>query len=201
VVFGGGKLGGLSLGNRPVGLNLEALRDNVDQPLSELQVRREKFAFFEKHCTRIVEGVYVGGDGAARNRATLDAHGITHVINCNAFIIPNYFEVDLEYKTLWLTDTPNEDITCVLYDCFDFIRTALAGGGRVLVHCSQVGPPRVCIAPGYMVKRRGAPLFVCEFVHPQYVLCSRRAPHTSQPFGAHRLEHHGHAVSCDTPAI
>jgi hypothetical protein len=66
-----------------------------------LRIRREKFAFFEKHCTKIVDGVYVAGEGVARNRATLDAHGITHVINCNAFIIPNYFEPDLVYKTLW----------------------------------------------------------------------------------------------------
>lgn len=93
---------GFSLSNhRPVGLNLEALRDDDEQPLSELQVRREKFAFFEKHCTKIVDGVYVAGEGVARNRATLDEHGITHVINCNAFIIPNYFEPDLVYKTLW----------------------------------------------------------------------------------------------------
>lgn len=108
VVFGaGGQPGvpsnaGLSLGyHRPVGLNLEALRDDVEQPLSELQIRREKFAFFEKHCTKIVDGVYVAGEGVARNRATLDEHGITHVINCNAFLIPNYFEPDLVYKTLW----------------------------------------------------------------------------------------------------
>ena len=72
---GGGGITGLSMGNRPVGLNLEALRDDVDQPLSELQIRREKFAFFEKHCTKIVEGIYVAGEGVARNRATLDEHG------------------------------------------------------------------------------------------------------------------------------
>ena len=28
----------------------------------------------------------------------------------------------------------------MLYDTFDFIEAALAQGGRVLVHCSQVGP-------------------------------------------------------------
>jgi hypothetical protein len=42
LVFGAGGFkpaAGLSLGSlRPVGLNLEALRDDVDQPLSELQV-------------------------------------------------------------------------------------------------------------------------------------------------------------------
>ena len=62
LLFQGGKpaalsLGGLGGGQRPMGLNLEALRgDNYEQPMSELQIRREKFAFFEKHCTRIVDG-------------------------------------------------------------------------------------------------------------------------------------------------
>ena len=127
--------------HRPVGLNLGALRDrareDVDEDKSELQIRREKFAHFEKHCTEIVPGVYVGGEGVAKNRATLDEHGITHVINCVGFVIPNYFEPDLVYKTMWLQDTPDEDISPVLYDCFDFIEeatverggSAVAGGG------------------------------------------------------------------------
>lgn len=37
-----------------------------------------------------------------------------------------------------LADTPAEDILCILYDAFEFIDGALAAGGRVLVHCSQV---------------------------------------------------------------
>ena len=98
---------GLSLGvgapagsNRPMGLNLDALRDNSEEaaPESELQIRRRKFDFFEKHCTRVADGLYVAGEAVAKNRATLDEHGITHVINCNAFIIPNYFEPDLNVQ-------------------------------------------------------------------------------------------------------
>lgn len=34
-------------------------------------------------------------------------------------------------------DIPEENILCVLHDCFDFIDDARAQGGRVLVHCSQ----------------------------------------------------------------
>ena len=60
----------------------------------------------------------------ARDLATLREHGITHIINCNAFVIPNHFENVLTYKSLWLQDSPGEDVTRVLYDCFDFIRAA-----------------------------------------------------------------------------
>ena len=146
--------------HRPVGLNLGALRDrareDVDEDKSELQIRREKFAHFEKHCTEIVPGVYVSGEGVAKNRATLDEHGITHVINCVGFVIPNYFEPDLVYKTMWLQDTPDEDISPVLYDCFDFIEEAtVERGGRVLVHCSQ-GVSRSCsVVISYLMWRDG----------------------------------------------
>ena len=157
---------GLSLGvgagapagsNRPMGLNLDALRDNSEEaaPESELQIRRRKFDFFEKHCTRVADGLYVAGEAAAKNRATLDEHGITHVINCNAFIIPNYFEPDLSYKSLWLQDTPGEDISCVFFDCFDFIRAAHRDGGRVLVHCSQGVSRSASVVISYLMWRDG----------------------------------------------
>ena len=103
----------------------------------------------------LVHGVYVSGEGVARNRATLDEHGITHVINCVGFLIPDYFAPDLVYKTLWLQDTPNEDITCVLYDCFDFIGAALEGGGRVLVHCSQGVSRSASVVISYLMWRHG----------------------------------------------
>ena len=146
--------------HRPVGLNLSALRDRAkeddESDKSELQIRREKFAHFEKHCTEIVPGIYVSGEGVAKNRATLDEHGITHVINCVGFVIPNYFEPDLVYKTMWLQDTPDEDISPVLYDCFDFIEeAAVTSNGRVLVHCSQ-GVSRSCsVVISYLMWRDG----------------------------------------------
>ena len=127
--------------HRPVGLNLGALRDrareDVDEDKSELQIRREKFAHFEKHCTEIVPGVYVSGEGVAKNRATLDEHGITHVINCVGFVIPNYFEPDLVYKTMWLQDTPDEDISPAVRLLRLHRGGRRFGRRRVLVHCSQ----------------------------------------------------------------
>eukprot|EP00959_Pyramimonas_sp_CCMP1952_P215186 4502583-Pyramimonas_sp.AAC.1 len=70
------------------------------------------------------------GDAVARNREQLQSNGITHVVNCAAHICSNYFEGELTYRTMWLTDTPGEDMTAVLYDSLDFIDNAINNGGR-----------------------------------------------------------------------
>jgi protein-tyrosine phosphatase len=55
------------------------------------------------------------------------------------------------------TDTPAEDITCVLYDSLDFIHKALSSGGRILVHCSQGVSRSATLVIAYMMWRSGKP--------------------------------------------
>lgn len=69
---------------------------------TELQMRRNKIAFFEKHCSKVAEHVFLGSDVVARNREILRESGITHVLNCVGFVCPEYFAGELVYKTLWL---------------------------------------------------------------------------------------------------
>lgn len=55
------------------------------------------------------------------------------------------------------TDTPAEDILCVLYDTFEFVDRALAGAGRVLVHCSQGVSRSATLAIAYLMwKNKGS---------------------------------------------
>lgn len=82
-------------------LDLRALpRD--DGPPTELRARRDKFAFFEQQCSEVDPGLYLGSDAVARNWDTLEAAGITHVVNCVGFIYPAYFEDRLKYQILYL---------------------------------------------------------------------------------------------------
>jgi hypothetical protein len=74
----------------------------MDGPPSELQARREKYAFFEKHCSEVADGIFLGSDVVARNRETLRAAKITHVINCVGFLYPAYFKDELTYLVLYL---------------------------------------------------------------------------------------------------
>jgi hypothetical protein len=123
---------------------------------TELQARREKLALFDKQCSRVIAGLYVGSDTVARSRDALRAAGITHVINCVCTLYPAYFLDELAYLMLNLhgtshsaralssaaqhaapdaagpprTDTPAEDVLAVAFDVFDFIEVALAGQVR-----------------------------------------------------------------------
>ncbi len=82
-------------------LDLSALpRD--EGPPSELQARREKFAYFEKHCSEVSEGLFLGSDAVARSRETLRDARITHVVNCVGNLYPSYFKDELTYQTLFL---------------------------------------------------------------------------------------------------
>ncbi|KAK3268086.1 hypothetical protein CYMTET_23391 [Cymbomonas tetramitiformis] len=138
-----------------ISLNLSNINKD-DVPPSELQQRREKFAYFEKRCSKVAQSVFLGSDAVARNRATLKTEGITHVVNCAAHICLNYFEDELTYYTMWLQDTPAEEITSLLYSAIDFIDAAIESGGRVFIHCSQGVSRSSTFAIAYLMYREGA---------------------------------------------
>ena len=106
-------------------------------PGQVFQLRRDKLAFFDKECSKIAEHVYLGSDTVAKDEEVLRRHGITHVLNCVGFVCPEYFKTNFVYKTLWLRDSPSEDITSILYDVFDYFEDVRQQGGRVFVHCCQ----------------------------------------------------------------
>ena len=82
-------------------LDLENLsRDNG--PPTELRNRKEKLVRFEKECSQVGDGLYVGGEVVAKNKEILKGHGITHVVNCVGFLYPAYYEDEFRYQTLYL---------------------------------------------------------------------------------------------------
>lgn len=109
----------------------------LDVPGREFESNKDRLAFYEKECSRILEHIYLGSEAVAKNREILRQHEITHVLNCVGFVCPEFFKGDLVYKTLWLQDRPSEDITSILYDVFDYFEDVREQGGRVLVHCCQ----------------------------------------------------------------
>jgi hypothetical protein len=53
----------------------------------------------------VLEGLFVGGEFPAKDFPTLQAHGITHVVNCVGSVYPPFHAAKLSYKTLYLEGT------------------------------------------------------------------------------------------------
>lgn len=136
---------------RPPALPLNLNR----KPPREFEFKKDKLAFFDKECSRIIDHVFLGSDAVAKNRDVLRQNGITHVLNCVGFVCPEYFKNDLVYKTLWLQDSPTEDITSILYDVFDYFEDVREQKGRVFVHCCQGVSRSTSLVIAYLMWREG----------------------------------------------
>ncbi|VVA13302.1 PREDICTED:-tyrosine-phosphatase [Prunus dulcis] len=157
---------------------------NPEQPGREFEFKKDKLAFFDKECSRIADHIYLGSDAVAKNREVLRKNGITHVLNCVGFVSPEYFKNDLVYKTLWLKDSPSEDITSILYDVFDYFEDVRKQGGRVLVHCCQGVSRSTSLVIAYLMWREGQS-FEDAF---QYVKAARGVTNPNMGFACQLLQ-------------
>ncbi|GAV77070.1 DSPc domain-containing protein [Cephalotus follicularis] len=139
-------------GGERLKLDLSSIQRN---PERNGLVKRDKIAFFDKECSKVAEHIYFGGDAVAKDRDLLKQNCITHVLNCVGFVCPEYFKADFVYRTLWLQDSPSEDITCILYDVFDYFEDVREQGGRVFVHCCQGVSRSTSLVIAYLMWREG----------------------------------------------
>lgn len=86
------------------------------------------------HPCEILPFLFVGSQVHAQSRAILSGLKITHILNITA-TCPNCFPNDIQYKTIPIKDTWNQNISSFFQECFEFIDSARSSDGRVLVHC------------------------------------------------------------------
>lgn len=141
-------------GGERLKLDLSSIQRNPPDKNGGL-VRKDKIAFFDKECSKVAEHIYLGGDAVARDREILKQNGITHILNCVGFVCPEYFKADFVYRTLWLQDSPSEDITSILYDVFDYFEDVREQRGRVFVHCCQGVSRSTSLVIAYLMWREG----------------------------------------------
>lgn len=135
-------------------LDLSSTQQRVSDKSSGL-AKREKIAYFDKECSKVAEHIYVGGDAVAKDKNILKNNGITHILNCVGFICPEYFRSDFCYRSLWLQDSPSEDITSILYDVFDYFEDVREQSGRIFVHCCQGVSRSTSLVIAYLMWREG----------------------------------------------
>uniref|UniRef100_A0A7N0TF03 Protein-tyrosine-phosphatase MKP1 n=1 Tax=Kalanchoe fedtschenkoi TaxID=63787 RepID=A0A7N0TF03_KALFE len=171
-------------GGKRVSIKPLEIPDGEQHAQREFLFNKDKLAFFDKDCSRIAEHIYLGSAAVAKNWEILKKNGITHVLNCAGFVCPEYFKNDLVYKTLWLQDSPSEDITSILYDVFDYFEDVREQKGRVLVHCYQGVSRSTSLVIAYIMWRDGQS-FEDAF---QYVKAARGVTNPNMGFACQLLQ-------------
>ncbi|KAJ3043480.1 hypothetical protein HDV00_004869 [Rhizophlyctis rosea] len=103
----------------------------------------------------VVPGLYLGNLAAATDYDILKTHKITHVVQVLDEDWEPFASEGIQYHKIRIDDSPDERITQFLDNAFDFIDSALAAGGVVLVHC-QMGQSRSgAVMVGWIMRRDG----------------------------------------------
>ncbi|GAB9473168.1 hypothetical protein Gpo141_00010325 [Globisporangium polare] len=101
--------------------------------------------------------LFIGSFGAANNRAALQQCGITHIL-CASGSLSLQFPDAFEYLRLSIADLPSVRIAESFPAAFAFIDSALASGGRVLVHCFLGRSRSAALILAFLIARRGMTL-------------------------------------------
>jgi len=98
----------------------------------------------------VLPNVYVGDVYAAHNVDELKKRNITHVVNAVLGVVPPFPE-QFKYLHVKLLDCPGENVMAHFENTSKFIEDALAGGGKVFIHCLQGVSRSATIAAAFAI--------------------------------------------------
>eukprot|EP01136_Pigoraptor_vietnamica_P013966 Opistho-1_new@55567 len=103
--------------------------------------------------TEVLPFLYLGTEKNSADASTLDALGISMILNVAKECPYHFDEGRFEYKKCALEDSSTEDIRRIFDDAFDYIDEARRTNRRVLVHCLGGVSRSVAIVIGYLMSR------------------------------------------------
>lgn len=125
---------------------------NIFRENEVMDESEDRMAQCDKECSQILPYLFLGSRTVAQKLSTLHYCKITHILNCVGSICPESFPNDFSYRTLWLEDKPNEDLSCILYDVFDYIEEIQRqSGSRLFLHCCQGVSRSVALVIAYLM--------------------------------------------------
>ncbi|KAI1900915.1 hypothetical protein AGOR_G00054750 [Albula goreensis] len=114
------------------------------------------------HADEVYPRLYIGDQEIASNRRELSKLGITHILNCAHSKWrggAEYYEgMNITYQGVEAHDTPTYDMSVNFYSAAEFIHTALATGGRILVHCAVGVSRSATLVLAYLMIRQNMTL-------------------------------------------
>ena len=103
---------------------------------------------------KILDRLFLSGDGEATNLKLLKENNITHIVNV-ATNVDNKFESEIIYKKISVKDNPTEDIRSDFKETYNFIEQALQNeNNSVLVHCNKGISRSPSIVIAYLLQKR-----------------------------------------------
>eukprot|EP00123_Amoebidium_parasiticum_P006076 comp17132_c1_seq1/m.15918 comp17132_c1_seq1/g.15918 ORF comp17132_c1_seq1/g.15918 comp17132_c1_seq1/m.15918 type:complete len:453 (-) comp17132_c1_seq1:95-1453(-) len=100
--------------------------------VSDSSMQPETFAC---RPTQVLPYLFLGNQKNSNCWSTLKECGITHVLNVAVECTNTWCDQNIVYKNIPLVDTTSQDLQPILEACFEFIDSAHAQGGCVLIHC------------------------------------------------------------------
>ncbi|KAJ7164621.1 protein-tyrosine phosphatase-like protein [Mycena crocata] len=157
-------------------LNEEQLKSVVQGP-GDVEWRYE----MRRECQEILPGLLLGPFVASKSLDTLHGLQITHIVCIRdakeAFSVRPRFPDQFAYLTLDVEDNEEQNLIRLFPAAKAFIDTAIAQGGRVLVHCNGA---RSCFVVLALCGISLSPAFVVMFVMQHYQLSWEDALHMVQ---------------------
>ena len=91
---------------------------------------------WQPNMHEVVPQLWLGNLGAAFDKKTLRAYGITHIVSVTNYgSNVAYYPLEFKYCVLTADDHPTFQLSTLFKSSNEFIASALQQGGTILIHC------------------------------------------------------------------